>query len=251
MNCRAPKKNNGSAKESMNVTENTSDALILSVNSSVESRILDFGASFHYTSHHEIMENYFSDDFNKVHMADDETLKIMGKGDIQVKLPNEIVWKLKDVRFIPSLKRNLISLGQLDQDGYCTTFTGSEWKITKEAMVIAHGKKNGTLYVTFSLEIIIVIEKLDEKLKIWHQRLSHMSELERDEGSCFKEEAARSKISRHRSMRGLYFWENESGQFLKDRQSTQNREVRASSHKHVGAITNFIYLRLIVLCHLH
>ena len=199
----------------MNVTEDTSDALILGVNSSVESRILDFGASFHYTSHHEIMENYFSDDFNKVHMADDETLKIMGKGDIQVKLPNETVWKLKDVRFIPSLKRNLISIGQLDQDGYCTTFTGSEWKITKEAMVIAHGKKNGTLYVTFSLEIIIVIEKLDEKLKIWHQRLSHMSELERDEGSCFKEEVARSKISRLQSMRGLYFWENESGQFLK------------------------------------
>ena len=72
-------------------------------------------------------------------------------------------------------------------------------------MVIAHGKKNGTLYVTFSLEIIIVIEKLDEKLKIWHQRLSHMSELERDEGSCFKEEVARSKIIRHRSMRGLHF----------------------------------------------
>ena len=111
MNCRAPKKNNGSAKQSMNMVEDTSDAIILSVNSPIESWILDFGASFHYTSHHEIMENYFSDDFSKVHLADDETLKIMGKGNIQVKLPNKTVWKLKDVRFIPSLKRNLISVG--------------------------------------------------------------------------------------------------------------------------------------------
>ena len=104
-NCRAPKKNNGSVKESMNVLEDTSDDLILSVNSLVESWILDSKASFHYTSHHEIMENYFSGDFSKVHLADDETLKITGKGDIQVKLPNETVWKLKDVRFIPSLKK--------------------------------------------------------------------------------------------------------------------------------------------------
>ena len=42
-------------------------------------------------------------------------------------------------------------------------------------MVIAHGKKNCTLYVTSGLETIIVIAKLDEKLKIWHQRLGHMN----------------------------------------------------------------------------
>lgn len=42
-------------------------------------------------------------------------------------------------------------------------------------MVIAHGKKNCTLYVTFGLETITVIAKVDEKLKIWHQRLGHMN----------------------------------------------------------------------------
>ena len=45
-------------------------------------------------------------------------------------------------------------------------------------MVITHGKKNGTFYVTSSLETIIVISKLNEKWKIWHQRLGHMSEKE-------------------------------------------------------------------------
>ncbi|KAE8723109.1 Retrovirus-related Pol polyprotein from transposon TNT 1-94 [Hibiscus syriacus] len=108
--CRAPKKNTG-AQESTNMTEETSDAIILSV-----------------------------------HLADDETLKIVGKGDIRLKLPNQTTWKLTGVRHIPGLKRNLISVGQLDGEGYSTTFSGCEWKITKGALVIARGKKTGTLY---------------------------------------------------------------------------------------------------------
>ncbi|KAE8735860.1 Cytochrome P450 90B1 [Hibiscus syriacus] len=143
--CRALKKDTG-AQESANVTEETGDAMILSVNSPIESWILDSGASFHSTPCQEIMENYVSGDFGKVHLADDETLKIVGKGDIRLKLPNQTTWKLTGVRHIPGLKRNLISVGQLDGEGYSTTFSGCEWKITKGALVIARGKKTGTLY---------------------------------------------------------------------------------------------------------
>lgn len=57
------------------------------------------------------MENYVSSDYGKVYLADDETLKIMGKGDVQVKLPNETTWKLEGVRYLPGLKRNLILVG--------------------------------------------------------------------------------------------------------------------------------------------
>ena len=161
--CRAPKKNNGSAKESVNVAEDTGDALILSVNSLVESWILDYGASYHYTSHYEIMENYINGDFGKVYLVDDGTMKIMRKDDIQVKRPNGTVWKLKDMRFVPSLKRNLISMDQPNQEGHHTTFLRNEWKITKETIVITHGKKNGTLYVTSNMENIVAIVESYEK----------------------------------------------------------------------------------------
>ena len=50
--------NNGSVKESANVAKDTGDALILSVNSPVEAWILDYGASFHCTSHCEIIEKW-------------------------------------------------------------------------------------------------------------------------------------------------------------------------------------------------
>ena len=158
------------------MTEEAGDAMILSVNSPIESWILDSGASFHATSCQEIMENYVSGDFGKVHLADDETLKIVGKGDIRLKLPNQTTWKLQGVRHVPGLRRNLISVGQLDGEGYCTTFSGHEWKITKGALVIARGKKTGTLYVTSNLENIVAVADADGKSNLWHQRLGHMSE---------------------------------------------------------------------------
>ncbi|KAE8689304.1 paired amphipathic helix protein Sin3-like 3-like [Hibiscus syriacus] len=72
--------------ESTNMTKETGDAIILSVNSPIESWILDSGASFYSTTCQEIMENYVSGDFGRVRLADDETLKIVGKGDIRLNL---------------------------------------------------------------------------------------------------------------------------------------------------------------------
>ncbi|KAE8659940.1 hypothetical protein F3Y22_tig00116959pilonHSYRG00039 [Hibiscus syriacus] len=123
------------------------NATVISVSSSSKNSKLKFDdvrdlASFHSTPCQEIMENYVSGDFGKVHLADDETLKIVGKGDIRLKLPNQTTWKLTGVRHILGLKRNLISVGQLDGEGYSTTFSG-----------YADGKSN-----------------------LWNQRLGHMSE---------------------------------------------------------------------------
>ena len=158
------------------MTEEASDAMIRNINSPIESWILDSGASFHATPCQEIMENYVSGDFGKVHLADDETLKIVGTGDIRLKLPNQTTWKLRGVRHVPGLRRNLISMGQLDGEGYYTTFSGNEWKITKGALVIARGKKTDTLYVTSNLENIVAVADADGKSNLWHQRLGHMSE---------------------------------------------------------------------------
>ena len=57
------------------------------------------------------MDNYTSRMFKKVHLADDETLDVVGKGDVKIKASNGVVWKLKNVRHVPDLKRNLISVG--------------------------------------------------------------------------------------------------------------------------------------------
>ena len=57
-------------------------------------------------------------------LANNKDLKIEGKGDVCIKTPAGNQWILKDVRYIPSLKKNLVSIGQLESTGYATKF----WK---------------------------------------------------------------------------------------------------------------------------
>ncbi|GJU95384.1 retrovirus-related pol polyprotein from transposon TNT 1-94 [Tanacetum coccineum] len=60
---------------------------------------------------------------------------------------SELVWTLKDVRYILSLKRRLILVGQLDEEGYHVGFGDQQWKVTKGSLVVAHGNKRGSLYM--------------------------------------------------------------------------------------------------------
>jgi len=47
-------------------------------------------------------------------------LNIVTRGDIDIKTYNETLWTLHNVMHI--IKRNLISIGCLDDDGHYTTF---------------------------------------------------------------------------------------------------------------------------------
>ena len=66
--------------DSVNSAEDIGDALILSVNSPVESWILDSGASFYSSTRKELFQNFKSENFGKVYLADNKAVEIEGKG---------------------------------------------------------------------------------------------------------------------------------------------------------------------------
>ncbi|GJR94961.1 retrovirus-related pol polyprotein from transposon TNT 1-94 [Tanacetum coccineum] len=109
-------------------------------------RIMDSGASFHATYCKEELER-FKLRSDKVRLADDKTLDIAGVGDVFLKTSFGTSWTLKDVRYIPGLKRRLISVRQLDEEGYHVFFGDRQWKVTKGSLVVAHGNKRGSLYM--------------------------------------------------------------------------------------------------------
>ena len=78
MNCTKPKKKQhhkfGDDNDFVNSAEDIGDALILSVNSPVESRILDSGASFHSSPSKELFQNFKSENFGKVYLTDNKSL---------------------------------------------------------------------------------------------------------------------------------------------------------------------------------
>ena len=72
----------------------------------------------------------------------------------------------------------MISIGQLDDDGYHNDLCNGQWKLTKGLLILARGRKHSNLYVTQGSifgESINLVES--ETLSgLWHKRLSHMSE---------------------------------------------------------------------------
>jgi len=81
---------------------------------------LDLGASFHSSKY--LFRNFKSGNFGKVYLADKKASDIEGKGDVCIQTPAGNQWTLQDVRYIPGLKKNLISVGQLDSTGCVVEF---------------------------------------------------------------------------------------------------------------------------------
>ena len=84
----------------------------------------------------------------KVYLADGTPLDIVGMGDVRIRVHSDSVWKLQKVRHVPQLKKNLISVGQLDEEGHAIKFHGGQWKVCMGARLLARGYKIGTLYLT-------------------------------------------------------------------------------------------------------
>lgn len=77
-------------------------------------------------------------------MANYNMCRIIGISNVRLKLHDGSIRELKQVRFMADLKKNLISLGMLDQMGYNVKIESSEMVIIKGIETIMKGlRKNG------------------------------------------------------------------------------------------------------------
>ena len=74
-------------------------------------------------------------------MGNNAPCKIVGIGTVRIKMFDGVVRTLSDVRHVPDLKRNLISLNTLDVKRYKYTGEDGVVKISKGALVMMKGKK--------------------------------------------------------------------------------------------------------------
>ena len=136
------------------------------------------------TRPHSPYKSYFTEyhDYNggRVMMGNNYVCKIMGIGNVNLKLHDRTTRELKQVRYVPELKRNLISLGMLDQMGYSVEIELGELKIVKDShVVIKCSRKNGVSilyrYVVNGEAGVSSIDDID-KTKLWHLKLGHIGE---------------------------------------------------------------------------
>ena len=76
-------------------------------------------------------------------MGDDCPCNMEG---IDIKMFDEMVRELKDVRYVPQLKKNLISVGALEALGLEVSVRNSVLKMIKGSMVILKGVRCNNFY---------------------------------------------------------------------------------------------------------
>ena len=81
--------------------------------------ILDLGCSFHICPKKNLFKTFESVNRGNVLLGNNLACRVAGIGTISLKMHNGFTRDLHHVRYVPELKRNLISLGMIDQSG-CT-----------------------------------------------------------------------------------------------------------------------------------
>ena len=73
-------------------------------------------------------------------MGDDHAFEIVGIGTIKLKMYDGTVRTIQEVQHVKGLKKNLLSLGQLDNSGCKTHIQDGIRKIVKGTLVTMSGK---------------------------------------------------------------------------------------------------------------
>lgn len=105
---------------------------------------------------------------------------MMGIGTIRIKMFDGIERILQEVRYIPKLKRNLVSLGIVDLVGYRFRCENGSFKVYKGSLIVMKAFRNNGLYTldgkTVISGVVNVLSTTVDKTRLWHQRLGHVSQ---------------------------------------------------------------------------
>nr|KYP38714.1 Retrovirus-related Pol polyprotein from transposon TNT 1-94 [Cajanus cajan] len=117
-----------------------------------------------------------------VFMGNDMACKTIGIRTIQIKMHDGVIRTLTEVRHVPDLKKNLISVGVLDTKGFKCNVEGEAMEISKGSIVVIRGINKGNLYMlqgstnSISESISVTDKHTPDLTHLWYMLLGHMSE---------------------------------------------------------------------------
>ncbi|KAL1197963.1 Retrovirus-related Pol polyprotein from transposon TNT 1-94 [Cardamine amara subsp. amara] len=109
--------------------------------------VLDTGASYHMCPRREWFETYTIVDGGNIKMANSSVSKVAGIGSIKIRTHDGRFVTLNDVRHVPSMEKNLISVSLLDSRGFQYSGGDGVLKVYQGSDVILKGFMRGTLYI--------------------------------------------------------------------------------------------------------
>jgi len=113
-------------------------------------------------------------------IGDDHQCNIEGMGTVHIKMEDGIVRELKDVRYVPQLKKNLISVGTFEALGLVVSIRDGVLKMTKGSMVVMKGVRQENLYYlkgsTVTGQVETSSSSNDGGTKVWQVKVGHGGE---------------------------------------------------------------------------
>ena len=122
-----------------------------------------------------LTQNHYS---HKAQIGDDYQYHIKGMGEASYKLKSGKSMKIKEVLYVPGLKKNILSISYLDKKGFRVSFVYGEvimcpkGKKIVDATVI--GVKEGGLYQLKGHRDSTFTAITISPCELWHRRLAHI-----------------------------------------------------------------------------
>jgi hypothetical protein len=155
-------------------------ALSGSVTPGEDTWLIDSGASKHMTGQRNILSCISEKKFSqKVTLGDDYQYPIKGVGESNHKLNSGNSLKMKDVLYVPGLKKNLLSISSLEKKGFRVAFIDGEvlmWAKgeTLNEEIIIGNEENG-LYKLRGHSEAAMTHAIENSCELWHRRLAHIN----------------------------------------------------------------------------
>ena len=156
------------------------EVLVVSKGDYRDGWVMDSGCSFHICPDRSHFLEYQRLEDGTVRLGDDRVCPIVGLGTIKLNLEGGVVAVLKQVRHVPEIKRKLISVAMLDQEGYVVKIENGTMNVFKDSSRIMRGKKEHGIYVlqgnSESIEANVTESSGQNHTMRWHRRLAHVGE---------------------------------------------------------------------------
>ncbi|GJZ21984.1 zinc finger, CCHC-type containing protein [Tanacetum coccineum] len=168
------------------------EALVVVRNDQMTELVIDSGGSYHMTHMRDFLYDFKGFDGGSVQLGDNKTCTIKGTRKVKIQLHNGSSFILKDVRYVPGLRRSLISLGTLEKEGYIVKMQMGRIKVIKGCRVMMTGiRKKNCVYtlkakvMTFGVQnyrdskqvgfkqlgpsVVTVVHEVQDEKRVWFE----------------------------------------------------------------------------------
>ncbi|XP_061353100.1 uncharacterized protein LOC133297887 [Gastrolobium bilobum] len=139
---------------------------------------LDTGASNHMCGYKHLLKELKTVEAGHVSFGDASQIKVKGRGTICFLQKDGRVGIIRDVYYVPELKSNILSIGQLMEKGYSILMTDRVLLLKdKQGRLIARVQMEKNIMYKLSLrsmEVGCLQAGVEDKMDLWHRRFGHL-----------------------------------------------------------------------------